>query len=106
MASGRRALEPTKSELNIVKNYSVQEAANLCQRSRDTIRRWRATYLPGVSAKPGRPRRSLPAAFVAALGKSSDAELARQFKLPKNTVRNYRIEQAIPAYPRQGAVAA
>lgn len=49
---------------------------------------------------PGRPRRILPPALVASLGRYSDAELARQYDVPKNSVRNHRRRQGTPAKPR------
>lgn len=106
MASGRRELEPTEGELEIVKNHSVAEAARKCARSRDTIRRWRNTYAPEAKMPPGRPRHKPPEGLIEALGTAPDGTLATQFHVPKNTVRNYRLELKISAFAQQGDVTA
>lgn len=99
----RQTLEPTPRELNIIKKNPVDIAAALCGRSRQIVRRWRHKYFPGQPPKPGRPRRQLPVSLLEALGKQPDAVLAREHGLPKNTVRNYRIERDIPPCPRPSA---
>lgn len=92
-----RLVEPTEEELEIVRNNPVITSAGLVGRSRETIRRWRRDHLAKPSANRGRPRRKLPEALVSQLGTVSDSELARLFDIPKNSIRNYRLEHGIPA---------
>jgi len=76
----------------------MAEAARITGRSRDTVRRWRSIYLPKLKPKVGRPRRDLAEPLLAALGTASDADVARQFNLPKTSIRNYRVERDIPVF--------
>lgn len=99
----RVLLVPSTRELNVIKTTTNERAAELLGRSRETIRRWRREHLPDKPAKSGRPRRSVPEGLSAALGAAPDAVLARQHKVPKNTVRNLRLSAQIPAFPRPEA---
>lgn len=94
----RQVLQPTDTELKIVHANSVAKAAELTGRSRETIRRWRTEHNAATPSFRGRPRRKLPDALIVHLGTKPDAELSRMFGVPKNTIRNYRLEHGIPAH--------
>ena len=102
----RPLAKPSKDDLEIVRANTLAAAAEFLGRSRETVRRWRMLYLPEHPVVLGRPRRPLPASLIAELGKVPDADIARRFDIPKNTVRNSRVLRDIETYaPPRGSAA-
>lgn len=95
-------IEPNEDQLKIIQEHTLVEAASLVGHCRDTIRRWRRQHLPKLDVRVGRPKRALSEDLIAALGTAPDSHVAARFNIPKNSVRNYRIERNIPPFVRTG----
>lgn len=94
----RKHLTPTAEQLELLRRKNACQAMEELNVSRNVIRRWLTTYLNDVPRVRGRPCRSLPEGLYEQLGKATDIELSRRFRVPLSTIRNHRRRNEIAAY--------
>ena len=92
-------LKSDRRALAIIKSTSVRSAADKLGASRPTIQKVRDELGLGPAATFRPPTKTYPKALIRRLGETYDSVLAKQYGMPRETVRSLRQRRGIPGMP-------